>query len=323
VTYENIIKGKNYVFEFIIYNDEIAMKKLDLIVERMLLVVQVIIAISKNEIRNGQHVTFFLTPFKKVINSNKNIILGAKNVNSGFTYPYLINGITFIYRKEEFFKVFIHESIHYYGIDKALHIELNSNDNYNKFINLFNISTKDYASIGINEAITEFWTFIMRLCVISFNKSIKMAGFIHEFERLYKLELIHIMFQVVKILNANNLTYAQFMSKSNQKYRENSHIFSYFIVKTLLVYNHEDLFESNVFNLNFSNTINISFKPDMNSINKLFINLFKYASDAQFLQLVNKVNLLYNNTKKVNSSIYEQKCILNNLMMMSSDYNIL
>lgn len=69
----------------------------------MLLVLQLIIAISKNDTRNGQHITFFLTPFKKLNNNNTNV-LGAKNVNSGFTYPYLINGITFIYRKEEFLK---------------------------------------------------------------------------------------------------------------------------------------------------------------------------------------------------------------------------
>ena len=66
----------------------------------MLLVLQLIIAISNNESRNGQHVTFFLTPFQKKLNSNNNSnnsnnsstsninnVLGAKNVNSGFTYP--------------------------------------------------------------------------------------------------------------------------------------------------------------------------------------------------------------------------------------------
>ena len=198
-----------------------------MIVEKMLLVLQLIIAISKNETRNGQHVTFFLTPFKKKLNLNNNVILGAANVNSGFTYPYLINGITFIYRKEEFFKVFIHESIHYYGIDKALHKELNNNINYNKFINLFNIRAQDIANIGINEGLTEYWTFIIYLIALSYKKSITLANFIYEFERLYKLELAHILFQVVKILNYNKLTYSQFLIKSSNKYRESSHIFSY------------------------------------------------------------------------------------------------
>ena len=86
VSYENIINLKKYVFEFIIYGREISIKNLDSIVEKMLLIVQVIIALSNNESRQGQHVTFFLTPFKKKLDINSSNILGAKNANSGFTY---------------------------------------------------------------------------------------------------------------------------------------------------------------------------------------------------------------------------------------------
>ena len=331
VTYKNIINGKTYMFDFIIYNNEISITNLDLIVEKMLLVLQLIIAISKNETRNGQHVTFFLTPFKKKLNLNNNAILGAKNVNSGFTYPYLVNGVTFIYRKEEFFKVFIHESIHYYGIDKALHKQLNSNINYNKFINLFSIGTEYIAKIGINEGLTEYWTFIIYLTALSYKKSITLANFIYEFERLYKLELLHILFQVVKILNYNKLTYSQFLANSSanssNKYKETSHIFSYYIVKTLLVYNHENMLKSNIFDMNFSNKLNITLKSDVNSINTLFINLLSYASDAGFINIINKVTNYFTNFTNYNRtnihSLYKRKIILNNLMMMCNDNNII
>jgi hypothetical protein len=160
--------------------------------------------------------------------------LGAKNVNSGFTYPYLKTGVTFIYRKEEFFKVFIHESIHYYGIYKALHKDFSNdpkyNRNYNKFINSFNIRPQDIAKIGINEALTEYWTFIIYIIAQSYKKSITLANFIYEFENSYKLELLHIIFQVVKILNYNKLTYSEFLTKYSNQYKETSHIFSYYIL---------------------------------------------------------------------------------------------
>ena len=328
VTYKNIINGKTYMFDFIIYNNEISITNLDLIVEKMLLVLQLIIAISRNETRNGQHVTFFLTPFKKKLNLNNNAILGAKNVNSGFTYPYLVNGVTFIYRKEEFFKVFIHESIHYYGIDKALHKQLNSNINYNKFINLFSIGTEYIAKIGINEGLTEYWTFIIYLTALSYKKSITLANFIYEFERLYKLELLHILFQVVKILNYNKLTYSQFLANSSanssNKYKETSHIFSYYIVKTLLVYNHENMLKSTIFDMDFSNKLNITLKSDVNSINTFFINLLSYASDTRFINIINKVTNYFTNYNRTNNySIYKRKIILNNLMMMYNDNNII
>jgi hypothetical protein len=325
VTYKNTIKGKTYVFDFIIYNDDLAIKNLDLIVEKMLLMLQLIIAISNNDLRNGQHVTFFLTPFQKKLNSNSNSnILGAKNVNSGFTYPYLKNGVTFIYRKEEFFKVFIHESIHYYGIDKALHKDFSNdpkyNRNYNKFINSFNIRPQDIAKIGINEALTEYWTFIIYIIAQSYKKSITLANFIYEFENSYKLELLHIIFQVVKILNYNKLTYSEFLTKSSNQYKETSHIFSYYIVKTLLVYNHSDLLKSSIFDINFSTKINIALKSDPNSINTFFIKLLSYAYDANFINIINKVSAY---TKTNTRSMYNQKIISSNLMMMYNDNNII
>jgi hypothetical protein len=326
VTYKNIIKGKTYVFDFIIYNDDLAIKNLDLIVEKMLLVLQLIIAISNNDLRNGQHVTFFLTPFQKKLNSNSNIdttnILGAKNVNSGFTYPYLKNGVTFIYRKEEFFKVFIHESIHYYGIDKALHKDFSNDPKYNKFINSFNIRPQDIAKIGINEALTEYWTFIIYIIAQSYKKSIALANFIYEFENSYKLELLHIIFQVVKILHYNKLTYSEFLTKSSNQYKETSHIFSYYIVKTLLVYNHSDLLKSTIFDINFSSpsSLNIALKSDPVSINTFFIKLLSYAYDANFINIINKVSAY---TKTNARSIYKQRIISSNLMMMYNDNNII
>jgi len=337
VTYKNIIKGKTYIFDFIIYNDEIIITNLDLIVEKMLLVLQLIIAISKNDSRNGQHVTFFLTPFQKKLNTNTNTnVLGAKNVNSGFTYPYLKTGVTFIYRKEEFFKVFIHESIHYYGIDKALHKDFSNdakyNINYNKFINSFNIRPQDIANIGINEALTEYWAFIIYIIAQSYKKSITLANFIYEFENSYKLELLHIIFQVVKILNYNKLTYSEFLTKSSKQYKETSHIFSYYIVKTLLVYNHSDLLKSAIFDINLSSPssssspLNIALKSDPNSINTFFIKLLSYAYDANFINIINKVSAYisnYTNTKTNARSIYKRKIILSNLMMMYNDNNII
>jgi len=319
VTYKNTIKGKTYVFDFIIYNDELAIKNLDLIVEKMLLVLQLIIAISNNDLRNGQHVTFFLTPFQKKLNSNSNI-LGAKNANSGFTYPYLKNGVTFIYRKEEFFKVFIHESIHYYGIDKALHKDFSNDAKYNKFINSFNIRPQDIAKIGINEALTEYWTFIIYIIAQSYKKSIALANFIYEFENSYKLELLHIIFQVVKILNYNKLTYSEFLTKYSNQYKETSHIFSYYIVKTLLVYNHSDLLKSAIFDINFSSSLNIALKSDPNSINTFFIKLLSYVYDSRFINIINKVSAY---TKTNARSIYKQKIISSNLMMMYNDNNII
>ena len=116
------------------------------------------------------------------------------------------------------------------------------------------------------------------------------------------------------------------MTKSSNKYKETSHIFSYYIVKTLLVYNHADLLKSAMFNINFSSSssLNIALKSDPNSINTFFIKLLSYASDSRFINIINKVTTYISNYSKTNvRSIYKQKIILSNLMMMYNDNNII
>jgi len=393
ISYENIIHNKKFVLDFIVY-DKINITNLDNIVKNMLVFLQILIKISKNlnsEInecsKDGISITFFLTPFLKKLNIieteiNTKIkekeILGANNVNSGFNYTCLNSGLIFIYRKEEFFKVFVHESIHGYGIDRALHFDYSKNENYKKFLNLFAFYNKPTTNIGINEAITEFWTSLLYLCIASYQDSINLHEFIYNFERLFKLELVHALYQISKILHYNNLTYNSFTknsnsnSNSNSNYRENSHIFSYFIVKTMMLLNHEHMLNSQLFDVNsisnlehiktnslFNINIDIKLKSDTINVNKLFANLYDYATDPYFNKIMNIIEVEHmkhynnymsnygfnkiqkqtktkNNNKRTRSKsklkmrkviTYKSKTnntlnMLTNLRMMIYDYNI-
>ena len=313
ISYENIIYNKKFVLDFIIY-DKININNLDNIVKNMLVFLQILIKISKNSnnkinecSKDGISITFFLTPFLKKLNiieteintkSKAKEILGANNVNSGFNYTCLNSGLIFIYRKEDFFKVFIHESVHGYGIDRALHFDFSKNENYNKFLNLFAFANKSTTNIGINEALTEFWTSLLYLCVNSYQDSKNLSGFIYNFEKLYKLELVHALYQISKILHYNNLTYNSFTknSNSNLNYKENSHIFSYFIVKTMMLLNHEHMLNSQIFDLNNISKlehINIKLKSDALSVNKLFANLYDYATYPYFYKVMNIIDAEY------------------------------
>jgi hypothetical protein len=322
ISYENIIHNKKFVLDFIVY-DKININNLDNIVKNMLIFLQILIKISENsnnEInecsKDGISITFFLTPFLKKLNISKTEseakeILGAKNVNSGFNYTCLNSGLIFIYRKEDFFKVFVHESVHGYGIDRALHFNFAKNEHYKKFINFFAFANKPITDVGINESVTEFWTSLLYLCINSYQDSKNLSSFIYNFERLYKFELVHALYQISKILHYNNLTYNSFINNSNSNYRENSHIFSYFIVKTMMLLNHEHMLNSQLFDLNdlnnlnnlqliktnvlsiTNNNINIKLKSDAISINKLFTNLYDYARDPYFVKIMNIIELEY------------------------------
>ena len=59
----------------------------------------------------------FLTPFKKTLPSSQLTILSAEHCNTGVTTSCTGKGEICIYRVEEFFKVFIHESYQILGLD--------------------------------------------------------------------------------------------------------------------------------------------------------------------------------------------------------------
>ena len=50
-----------------------------------------------------------------------------------------------------------------------------------------------------------------------------------------KFEITHSFFQTTKILHHYNINYTDILSKynTNSKFRENSHVFSYYILKTI------------------------------------------------------------------------------------------
>ena len=314
ISYENIIHGQTFSFNFITYN-KINTKKLDECVKAMLLILQVIINISNNSITthnnknvcnmDGIQITIFMTSFAKQFILNSNIILGAKNINSGLTYPCLKMGEIYIYRKQEFFKVFIHEALHSYNVDKLLHNNYNSNSYYQTLIGTFNINinSNSYKNIGLNEAVTEFWTFIIHIFINSYYNSLNFNKLIELFEKAYKYESIHSSFQVAKILHVCKLNYAQFLTTfkndGSASYSETSHVLSYIFFKTLLIYNAHKVINSNLFNFkiqSIDNTqkIDITLNPNTNSITNLFIQLKNYSLNNKTLAIINNCCIIYN-----------------------------
>ena len=63
------------------------------------------------------NIVIYLTPFKKVLPDNSIAILDVENANSAVTLACHNPGEIIIYRKEEWFKVFIHETFHSFGLD--------------------------------------------------------------------------------------------------------------------------------------------------------------------------------------------------------------
>ena len=328
ITYENIINEQTFTFNFIIYDKtKLNIKKLNNCVKTMLVFLQVIINITNNKKvttnsekvttnsekattnicnSNGLQLTIFMTHFVKKFELYTNKVLGALNINTGLTYPCLKTGDIYIYRKHEFFKVFIHETLHSYNVDKLLHTNYESNITFQNLIKTFNIapSASSYKKIGLNEAITEFWAFILHTFIYCYNNSLNFVKLIELFERFYKIEVNHSFFQVAKILHVNKLNYAQFLTTITKNgpvlYNETSHVLSYIFFKSLLIHNVENVISSNIFNFRHDamkpklDTLKLDIKINPNNpIEQLFIMLRNYSLTHNTFSLINASYTIY------------------------------
>ena len=231
---------------------------------------------------DNKNIYIYPTPYKKKLPKNKDSILSPSNVNTGFTYN--CGNEIVIYRKEEWFKVLIHETIHNYSFDFDYSIEFD-NLIVNKIKNMFPLNI----NLNIFEIYTEILTRIVNSAFFSYkllkkplnifyknrydnsknkNKSNHIFNTTTKVSNLYDalknnickkdfylyinfiltIERFFSLFQINKILSFMNLTYFDLFNKSEKSqllrdvlYKQNTHIFEYYIVPAILLNNYKNL----------------------------------------------------------------------------------
>ena len=183
------------------------------------------------------------TDFKKKF-PPKNQITKPENVNTGSTIPYqFIN----LWRSEEIEKVLIHELVHY------LELDVSNDDNHKlkKYYDIFDFEGFD----SPRETYTELLAVIINCCYCSLsvcssvNSSIN-AQTVSDYQ-LYKLienEIQFSLFQIAKIMDHFDIQSISNIQKSNNGNNENkviqsTSVFSYYIIKGIILFNFESLLE--------------------------------------------------------------------------------
>ena len=193
---------------------------------------------SKKECSIKMDIYIWFSSHKKILNSDKSV-LNTLNVNSAFTTSCKENTEICLYRKEEWFKVFIHETFHNLGLDFS-----SSNNKQNDVLieKLFNVENNN-DGFRIYESYCEVWAEILNCVFISFFQSENQQQCYTLFNNFMKNQISFSIVQMVKILKYYNTDYNQFIDKSKNivKFREKTYILSYYILKTVL------LFDSNNF----------------------------------------------------------------------------
>ena len=259
------------------------------------------------------NIYIYLTNHKKVLPSlhthtSYQLEIDRHNANTAFTLacPHSKNEI-YIYRFEEWFKVLIHESFHSFGLDFARMPEEIVNK---KMFSIFPIK----CDLRFYETYCEMWAEIINIIFISVNSyssnetKINMNKLIKNIENHLYFEQMFSLFQCVKVLDFYGLTYRNILQKSNKiQYKEKTPVFSYYILKSIVMFYYNDFIEW----CYIYNNKSLEFTKTQNNINQFFEFIkTRYNSD----EYINSI-LIFENWLSTQNNENQKSFILNSLRM--------
>lgn len=202
-----------------------------------------IIKICENIFRKKRTcLSVLLFPSKLNKKKYENNVFEVKDVNSGYSFLHDMCSINnydiVIYRKEEMFKVLIHEILHKYEIhlsninnDRCSNLEKWYRDMYQ--INSLQLNNQ----LNLYESYVEFWTIIINCGIYAYRKTTTKNVFDDFFrkclkkEQQYSKKLFYFILNDFKVKSKNNRWYF------NKPFTENTNSFSYYILKYCLLLN--------------------------------------------------------------------------------------
>ena len=252
-----------------------------------------------------------LTKCKKKLPNNSNEYISQINANTAYTYPCKENNELHIYREEEYFKVFIHETFHSFGLDFS---SVNNSNSNAKILKLFNAN----CDVRIFETYCETWGELINIMYITHNSTKWYSNYnkwldtlIKKTEDLVYTEIKFSMFQCAKVLNYYNISYIDFITNApynlsiTEKYKDNTHVLSYYIIKSMFLFNLNEYITQCIaisgYTINFDKSTKIkeNIEQYCNIVNELYKNK-QYMDMLEILQIRFASNI---NSKIVNTTL--------------------
>jgi hypothetical protein len=170
----------------------------------------------------------------------------AIHANTAFTTSCRETTELNLYRYEEWFKVFIHETFHNMGLDFSAHPQGNV---VRHILTLFPVKS----DVNLFETYTETWAEIIHVCFLAFfhtrNRE-DVENMILKTEKMIDYERMFSAYQCMKVLHFFGMNYQDLVEKTDaahvtrmQKYKESTNVLSYYILKSLLLFFVDDFLE--------------------------------------------------------------------------------
>lgn len=158
--------------------------------------------------------TILLSPAKKFYPEGK--IFGQSHVNTGYSSS---DGIV-VYRKEEWFKVFIHECFHFFKLDHMLF-----DPSYSKRI--LTLFPAVISEVNIYESYCETWARVLNCCMIAEINHSDVNRYLNH-EKKYSRR------HMVNVLHKMGITFDQLFN-SSYVFKEETNVLAYVVIGAILM----------------------------------------------------------------------------------------
>jgi len=315
LTYQFSLYGRNITLHFIVEESNIELKidEYNKYVDSIIMWLYILNQYSSKQCVNSLVVYFYFTSLEKKLPSSNIFILDEINVNTAFTTTCPKDSEIVVFRKEEWFKVFIHETFHNFGLDFS---DMNNSDAHRCILDIFKVDS----DVNLYESYTEFWAEIMNALFCSFvslKDKTNVSEFLSHSEFFINFERTYSFFQLVKTLNFMGLTYNDLYSNSSHSkilrenlYKEKSNVLSYYIIKTVLINNYQNyLYWCKLHNLSL-----IQFKKTIGNQKEYCDFIQKHYKNLSMLDGVTETQHFLREIERKNKR-YNYHYILSNLRM--------
>lgn len=282
------IHSKTVNYNIYIKPNQITTKEIDDMIYKMNLWLSIAVEIANNACSGTLDIHFFFTEHKK-ITPEYNKPIDRIHANTAFTTSCSPENEIYIYRKEEWFKVFIHECFHCLGLDFS-HMNV---ENSNKYINnLFSTKIND---IRLYESYCETWAETLNLVFIAFIRTVTKINYeemFKTFQNMFNEELTFSIYQMTTILKKQNMQYSDLLIKDNNNvYTENTNAFSYYIIKSINMFNMNEFISW----CSKNNRNVIDFKKSNNNIMEYCRFIKKHYKNPNFIRAIEYIENRPNN----------------------------
>jgi hypothetical protein len=315
-TYSFNLFGRNITMLFLTEDEEpeTLIETYNNYVDYMLVWLYIVDGYASKNCSTDLKIFLYHTNLLKILPLSNIEILDENNVNTAFTRTCPKDSEIVVFRKEEWFKAFIHETFHNFGLDFS---GLNLSACNLKILNIFPVNSE----VNLFESYSEFWARLMNTLFCSFinmknkndiNEFLTNAEFFINFERIFAF------FQMVKILNFMGMSYNNLYERNNVSenirntlYKENTNVLSYYIITLILFNNYQEFLSW----CNTNNTSLLQFKKTISNLDKFCSFIEKKYKSKSIIDGVHCTEKLLSRVKRNSKKQKDFGYLISNLRM--------